>query len=155
MTWPIYASEKNIPTIGSDNGLLPVRCQAIIRTNVAILSIRPYGTYFSEISLKIQKVSFTKMHLKRSSAKWQPLRLSLNMLSQQFVLHMFQITNPKSTENIVQGVGWRYSGEGAEKVHTAYSYRNSRNLNICTGTVPLTHWPLGDFNLSLGRQFSS
>ena len=30
------------------------------------------ATYFSEISIKIQWYSFNKMHLKMSSAKWQP-----------------------------------------------------------------------------------
>ena len=37
-----------------------------------ILSIGPYGTIFSEISIKTQNFPFTKMHLKVSSAKWQP-----------------------------------------------------------------------------------
>ena len=33
---------------------------------------RPRGTYFSRIFFKIQKFSFTKMHLQISSAKWRP-----------------------------------------------------------------------------------
>ena len=40
-------------------------------TNAA-LSIRPSGTNFSEIVIKIQKFLFTKLHLKISSAKWRP-----------------------------------------------------------------------------------
>ena len=44
-----------MPTLsGSDNGLLPVQHQAIIWTNTVILSIRLYGTYFSEILLEIR-----------------------------------------------------------------------------------------------------
>ena len=39
--------------IGSDNGLWPVRRQAITWTNADILSIRPLGTNFSEIQIKI------------------------------------------------------------------------------------------------------
>ena len=39
--------------IASDNGLAPVRRQAIIWTNAAILSIRPYWTYFNEILFQI------------------------------------------------------------------------------------------------------
>ena len=59
-------------TIGSDNGLSPIRRQAIIETNAGILSIGPLGTNFNEISIKIQNSSFRKMHLKISSAKWWP-----------------------------------------------------------------------------------
>ena len=40
-------------TIGSDNGLSPSRCQAIIWTNAGILKIGPLGTNFGEISIKI------------------------------------------------------------------------------------------------------
>ena len=59
-------------SIGSDNGLLPIRRQVIIINNAGLLSIGPLGTNFSEILIKIQNFSFTKMHLKLSSAKWRP-----------------------------------------------------------------------------------
>ena len=59
-------------SIGSDNGLSPIRRQAIIWTNAVLLSIGPLGTKFSEILIKIQIFSFTKMHLKISSVKWRP-----------------------------------------------------------------------------------
>ena len=62
----------NRVSIGSDNGLLPFRRQAIILTNAGFLSIGPFRTNFSGILIKIQDFSFTKMHLKISSAKWQP-----------------------------------------------------------------------------------
>ena len=39
----------NLTIIGSDNGLLPGRRQAIIRTNAGILLIGPLGTNFSKI----------------------------------------------------------------------------------------------------------
>ena len=45
--------------IGSDNGLLPVRCQAIIWNNAAILSFEPLGSNFSEIPIEIQ-IFFSK-----------------------------------------------------------------------------------------------
>ena len=54
--------------IGSDNGLSPIRRQAIIWTNAGLWSIGP----FSEISIKIQSFSFTKMYLKMSSVRWRP-----------------------------------------------------------------------------------
>ena len=66
--------------IGSDNGLLPGRRQAIIWTNVAILLIGPLGTNFSEILIGIQTFSFTKMSFKVLSAKWRPFCLGLNVL---------------------------------------------------------------------------
>ena len=74
----------NLNSIGSDNGLSPGRCQAIIWTNAGILLIRPLGTLFSGILSKIHTFSFNKMHLKTSSAKLRPFCLSLNVLNQNY-----------------------------------------------------------------------
>ena len=63
---------KNWISIGSDNGLSPIRRQSITLTNAAVLFVKPLETNFSEILIKIQHFSFTKMHLKISSAKWRP-----------------------------------------------------------------------------------
>ena len=60
----IYASMHWVST-GSDNGLSPVRHEAITWTNAVLLLIRPLGINFSEI--------WTKIHLKISSAKWRSL----------------------------------------------------------------------------------
>ena len=68
---------SNLNIIGSDNGLSPVRCQAIIRTNAAILLVWHLGTNFSEIWMEIDISSFKKMHFKMSSAKWRPSCLGL------------------------------------------------------------------------------
>ena len=46
--------------IGSGNGLLPDRHQAITRTNVELSSIGPQRTYFLKI-LKIQKFPSSKL----------------------------------------------------------------------------------------------
>ena len=46
--WRIYAS-VNKTIIGSDNGLSPVRRQAIIKTNGGLLFIEPVGANFGEI----------------------------------------------------------------------------------------------------------
>ena len=70
-----------LTTTGSDNGLSPDRCQAIIWTNAGILLIGPLGTNFSEILVKFLIFSFKKMSLKVSSAKWRPFCLGLNVLS--------------------------------------------------------------------------
>ena len=74
----IYVSKITI--IGSDNGLSPGRCQAIIWTSVGILLIGPLGTNFSEILIEIYTFSIKKMHLKMSSGKWWPFCLGLNVL---------------------------------------------------------------------------
>ena len=46
--WRIYALVTYV-NIGSDNGLSPMRCQAIIWTNADLLSIKPSGINLSEI----------------------------------------------------------------------------------------------------------
>ena len=71
---------NKLTIIGSDNGLLPGRRQAIIWTNAAILLIEPLWTNFSEILIKSPTFSFKKMRLKKSSGKWGPYCLSLNVL---------------------------------------------------------------------------
>ena len=59
----------NLIIIGSDNGFLPGGLQGIIWTNVGTLLIGRIGTNFSEMLIEIHIFSFTKMHLKMSSAK--------------------------------------------------------------------------------------
>ena len=66
----------NLTIFGSDNGLLPCRHQAIIRTNAGILLIGPLGTNFSEIHTFL----FIKMQLKMSFVKWQPFWLGPNVV---------------------------------------------------------------------------
>ena len=65
----IYASVNRV-SIGSDNGLSPIRRQAIIYTNAVVLSIGPLGAISSDFLLKIH-FSFTKIHVKISFAKWR------------------------------------------------------------------------------------
>ena len=83
----------NLTTIGSDNGLTPGRCQAIIWTNAGILLIGPLGTNFSEFVFDIHAFSFKKMHLKLSSAKWQPFCLGLNVLKfeQEWIITSYSL----------------------------------------------------------------
>ena len=71
----------NLTIIGPDNGLSPGRRQAIIWTNAGILVIEPQGTNFREILIGIHTLSFKKIHLKMSSAKWRPFCLGLNVLT--------------------------------------------------------------------------
>ena len=62
---------SKLAIIGSDNGLSPGRCQAIIWTNARILLIGPLKTTVSEILIEIHSFLFKKMHLKMSSEKHQ------------------------------------------------------------------------------------
>ena len=77
----IHICVGKLTIIGSDNGLSPRRRQAIIWINAGILLIGPLGTKFSEIYIEILTVSFKKMRLKVSSAKWRPFCLGLNVLT--------------------------------------------------------------------------
>ena len=89
--WCIYAL-VNYTITGSDNGLSPGWCQAIIWTNAGILLIGPLGTNFSEIIIKIHAISLKKMNLK-------PFCLCLDVFGTQSSL--VKITNgslPDSTE---------------------------------------------------------
>ena len=71
---------NKLTIIGWDNGLSPGRRQAIIWTNAGILLIRTLGTNFSEILGEIHSFSFSKRHLKMSSAKWRLFGLGLDEL---------------------------------------------------------------------------
>ena len=71
----------NKTIIGSDNGLPPGRCEAIIWTNAGILLIWTLGTNFSEILNKIHTFLFNKMHLKMPSVKWHQFCLRLNAVN--------------------------------------------------------------------------
>ena len=63
--WVRHICISKLTTIGSDNGLLTGRRQAIIWINAGIMLIGPLGTNFSEIL--IHTFSFKKMHLKMLS----------------------------------------------------------------------------------------
>ena len=67
----IYASVNQI-SIGSDNGLSPIRSHAIIWTIDSLLSIGLLWIHFSDIWIKIVSILFKKMQLKMSSAKLRP-----------------------------------------------------------------------------------
>ena len=81
----ICVSTLNI--IGSDNGLLPGRRQAIIWTSAGILPMWPSGTNFSEMLIEIHTFSFKKMHLKMSFGKVRPFCLNLNVLTEPLLTY--------------------------------------------------------------------
>ena len=77
----MHKSVGNLTIIGSDNGLSPCQRQAIIWTNAGILLMRPLKANFSGILIEIHTFPFKKMQLNRSSLKWRPFCLRLNVLS--------------------------------------------------------------------------
>ena len=77
-------------SIGSDNGLSPVRRQAIIWGNAGSLSFEPLGINFSEIYNNIQQFSFKNTTLEISSAKCRPFCLDLSVDYQLFRKHPFR-----------------------------------------------------------------
>ena len=79
--WVMHICFNKIAIIGSDNGLSPGRRQAIIWTNARILLNGLLGTNLSEILIKIDTFSLTKMQLKMPSGKWQLSCLDLNVLN--------------------------------------------------------------------------
>ena len=76
-----------ITIIGSDNGLLPGRHQAIIWIKYGILLLTHLETNCNEIPIKIHTFSFKKIHLKMSSGKGRPFCLGLNVLINCVLLH--------------------------------------------------------------------
>ena len=66
--------------IGLDNGLSPGRRQTLIWTNAGILLIGPLRINFNKMLIEIHILSFKKIHLKMSSAKWRPFCLGPNVL---------------------------------------------------------------------------
>ena len=71
---------SKLTSIGSDTGLLPGRCQAIVWTNAGILLIEPWGSTFRGILIESETFPFKKTGWQVLSAKWRPCCLSLNVL---------------------------------------------------------------------------
>ena len=71
---------------GSNIGLSPRRRQAIIWTNATILSVRPLGTYVSEILFKIQNFPWRKCTCKCRLQIGGHFCLGLNVLRDAILL---------------------------------------------------------------------
>ena len=89
-----HASVCNLTIIGSDKFLSPGRHQAIILTNAGILLIGPLEQSFSKMLIGIHTFSFKKMHLKITSAKWQPFCPGLNMSMKWPIPYAVNCTGP-------------------------------------------------------------
>ena len=74
---------SKLTIISSNNNLWPDWRQVNMWANAGSLSIKNLGTNFSEIRSEIDIFSFTKMHLKMSSAKWRLYCVGLNVLNRR------------------------------------------------------------------------
>ena len=61
---------KILVNIGSGNGLVPNRCQAITWTNDELSAIEPLGTKLGKIGIKMETFLIKEMSLNMLSAKW-------------------------------------------------------------------------------------
>ena len=79
--WQIYASANRI-SLGSGNGLSPIRHHAWMFTNADVLSTRPQGTYINDIIFEVIELKrFCKeMYLKIPSHRWCQFCLGLDVL---------------------------------------------------------------------------
>ena len=82
---------SKITIIGSDNGLLPGWCPAIIWTNAGTLLIGTLGTNLNQILSDIHIFSFREMYLKMSYGKWKPFCLDFNMWIKYDALPVYKI----------------------------------------------------------------
>ena len=118
---------SKLTIIGSDNGLSPVRRQAIIWTYAGILLIRPLGTNFNEMWIELLIFSFMKMRLKVSSAKWRPFCLGLNVL-----IHLYPergSSNFPDADRETEGY--------ISRTKTLQSCKNAHPHCFCTGSFIL------------------
>ena len=75
----MWQTSLNWVNIGSDNGLSPVRHQAITWTIADLLSFGHRNHISVKFFIEHQALFVKKMHLKMSSAKWLPFCLGLNV----------------------------------------------------------------------------
>ena len=140
----------NLTIIGSDNGLTPVRRQAITWTNVGILLIGPLGTNFSEMLIEIHTFSFKKMHLKMSSAKWRSFCLGLKVLNKQWCF--FVIAGFTFPPNEHQVISW--TNDDCTLGSTMCYNKQQRSfhwkpLTFIFSQTPIMHRPFGPHTLNI------
>ena len=130
--------------IGSDNGLAPDRCQAIIWTDAGILLIQTSGTNFSDILSKIHTFSFKKMHFKMSSAKWPAICVSLNELTHEVSAAACTRIEPGHYNNSLQMCQlFRLLSHQQAQCWLHNSCISSTEIKT---HLQLTHWPMGDLD---------
>ena len=136
--WVTHICIGNLTIIGSDNGLTPGWHQAIIWTNAGILLNGPLGTNFSEILTKIHTFSFKKMHLNRSSAKWWPFYLGLNVFrSHQMMQNLtYSLSNFSCPRLLLNGICQACYRKTSNISRTLVSNKIVDNSDVVVGAAP-------------------
>ena len=117
---------SKLDIIGSDNGLSPGWCQAIIWKYAGIMLIWPSKTNFNEMLFRIHAFSSKKMLYTK---KWQPFCLSLNDLTQGVLTVL--VLSPSST--ILQWL--------RRKIKSSHSLATQLFVQRHTGTIKaLYYW---------------
>ena len=93
-----------------------------------LLSIGPLVTNLSQIRIQIENFSFMKMHLKLSSAKWQPFCISLNVFTKSRCTHKW---------HPIPAVGFPLGGFSRKL--TSYNDITLYQIYIETVPISLTH----------------
>ena len=114
----------NQTTIGSDNGLSPVRCQAILWTHADPLSLsnEPLATNLSEISMKMNMFAFKKMYFKMSCAKWWPFYHSSPCAEYTMILSLKKCT-AQATGLMHRHQGWNHPARFVSHLHEIFIYK--------------------------------
>ena len=84
----------------------PGRRQAIMWSNLDVLSIKPHGTYFNEILFDMKIFSFKKMHLNMFSEKWQPFWSGKDEFIEREMSQWLQFKGRKTYWNIIRPCLW-------------------------------------------------
>ena len=114
-----------------------------------------YQNWFSEILIKTQNFSFTKMYLKISSAKWQPFCPGgdeLDTSTQADFWDFFGQIRLQLNSSLLQIMDWRQTGK-AEKMLPYCIFNpmeHTQNNFICNSNnfIQENHW-----KMSLGKQW--
>ena len=158
--WVAHISVSKLTIIGSDNGLSPSRCQAIILTNDGILLIGTRRTNLNQNS----HIFIQEMHWKMPSGKWGPFCLGLNVFRYDIFCYTYM---PWMMSGVSQNTYWylvKYrwritsfykTGLLLERLHDLANYiklfTNTAEMLISTVTVNSAISKTG-YRLSCGQK---
>ena len=119
MAWWRHKATDILASIGSGNGLVPVRRQAITWISADLLFIRTPGTNFNDILFDIKRFSFEKMHWKISSAKYRPYCSGLAVLNNKCLApNWFYGRSTRYTMLVVKYSRWSWNIDGSRRSWT-------------------------------------
>ena len=133
-------------SIGSDNGLSPIRYKAVIWTNAWLLSIGPLETFFSEILTKIHNFSFMKMHLKLSSVKCRSFCPGGDELMEHIMLSGTTVSSGNHT-NLTPFTGMVHVSKAIISFYDKYTkmidtLHSRYPHSVCSLCILLVYWPV-------------